>query len=131
MTSKFKTVFGDKKPVIAMVHLGALPGSPLHDYEGGVGAIVEGARKDLIALQAAGFDAVMFGNENDRPYEFKVDTASTATMGYVIGRLLSHADQALYRAKHGGRNLVCVYAGEPVRAKPSAQVAPGLASQPS
>ena len=42
MTSKFKTVFGDKKPVIAMVHLGALPGSPLHDYEGGVGAIVAG-----------------------------------------------------------------------------------------
>ena len=29
----------------------------------------------------------MFGNENDRPYEFKVDTASTATMAYVIGRL--------------------------------------------
>lgn len=89
MTSKFKTVFGDKKPVIAMVHLGALPGAPLHDYEGGVEAIVEAARKDLKALQAAGFDAVMFGNENDRPYEFNVDTASTATMGYVIGRLRS------------------------------------------
>ena len=29
----------------------------------------------------------MFGNENDRPYELKVDTASTATMAYVIGRL--------------------------------------------
>ena len=29
----------------------------------------------------------MFGNENDRPYEFDVDTASTATMAYVIGRL--------------------------------------------
>ena len=29
----------------------------------------------------------MFGDENDRPYEFDVDTASTATMAYVIGRL--------------------------------------------
>jgi len=29
----------------------------------------------------------MFGNENDRPYEFRVDTASTATMAYVIGRV--------------------------------------------
>ena len=28
MTGNFKRVFGDKKPVIAMVHLGALPGSP-------------------------------------------------------------------------------------------------------
>jgi membrane complex biogenesis BtpA family protein len=31
----------------------------------------------------------MFGNENDRPYEFKVDTASTATMAYAIGQLRS------------------------------------------
>jgi membrane complex biogenesis BtpA family protein len=29
----------------------------------------------------------MFGNENDRPYELNVDTASTATMAYVIGAL--------------------------------------------
>jgi membrane complex biogenesis BtpA family protein len=83
----FRTVFGDKKPVIGMVHLGALPGSPLHDRTGGVDALVAAARQDLIALQSAGFDAVMFGNENDRPYEFTVDTASTATMAYVIGQL--------------------------------------------
>src|SRR3954453_14520627 len=87
MTGNFRRVFGDSKPVIAMVHLGALPGSPLHDADGGLASIVEGARKDLLALQAAGFDAVMFGNENDRPYEFKVDPASTATMAFVIGRL--------------------------------------------
>ena len=55
----------------------------------GLDGLVDGARKDLAALQAAGFDAVMFGNENDRPYEFEVDTASTATMAYVIGRLRS------------------------------------------
>jgi uncharacterized protein len=87
MTANFRRVFGDVKPVIAMVHLGALPGAPLHDAEGGLEALVDGALKDLRALQAAGFDAVMFGNENDRPYEFQVDPASTATMAYVIGRL--------------------------------------------
>ena len=87
MTEKFRRVFGAKKPVIAMVHLGALPGAPLYDARAGIEGIVEGARKDLEALQAAGFDAIMFGNENDRPYEFAVDTASTATMAYVIGRL--------------------------------------------
>jgi membrane complex biogenesis BtpA family protein len=89
MTGNFRRVFGDRKPVIAMVHLGALPGSPLHDAGAGLPGLVENARKDLAALQAAGFDAVMFGNENDRPYEFKVDTASTATMAYVIGALRS------------------------------------------
>lgn len=87
--SKFETVFGQTKPVIGMVHLGALPGSPLHDADAGLGGLAKAARADLVALQKAGFDAVMFGNENDRPYEFEVDTASTATMAYVIGQLRS------------------------------------------
>ncbi|WP_349368931.1 BtpA/SgcQ family protein [Salinarimonas sp.] len=85
--SLFQRVFGDGKPVIGMVHLGALPGAPLYDEAAGVDAVVEAARADLHALQDAGFDAVMFGNENDRPYELKVDVASTATMAFVIGRL--------------------------------------------
>ena len=83
----FRRVFGAGKPVIAMVHLGALPGSPLYDPAAGVEGLIAGARADLRALQAAGVDAVMFGNENDRPYEFRVDAASTATMAHVIGRL--------------------------------------------
>lgn len=89
MTAKFRSVFGNTKPVIAMVHLGALPGTPLYDAIKGVDGLIADARKDLHALQSAGVDAVMFGNENDRPYEFKVDTASTATMAYVIGCLKS------------------------------------------
>ncbi|MBF9032629.1 BtpA/SgcQ family protein [Rhodobacterales bacterium HKCCE2091] len=85
--SRFSELFGTAKPVIAMVHLGALPGAPLHDADKGIEGIVADAAADLDALQSAGVDAVMFGNENDRPYELTVDTASTATMGYVIGRL--------------------------------------------
>jgi membrane complex biogenesis BtpA family protein len=85
--TNFQRIFGDKKPVIAMVHFLALPGTPLYEEKGGIEQIVEGARKDLQALIAAGVDAVMFGNENDRPYELNVDMASTATMAYVIGRL--------------------------------------------
>ena len=84
---RFETVLGTKKPVIAMVHLGALPGTPLHDNERGLEGLVEAARADLTALQAAEVEAIMIGNENDRPYEFHVDTASTATMAYVIGQL--------------------------------------------
>lgn len=85
--SRFHALFGTSKPVIAMVHLGALPGAPLYDPEAGLEGLVAAARADLDALQAAGVDAVMFGNENDRPYELQVDTASTATMAFVIGRL--------------------------------------------
>jgi len=87
MTKRFHTLFGGIKPVIAMVHLGALPGAPLHDAAAGLDGLLDAARRDLDALQAAGVDAVMFGNENDRPYELAVDTASTATMAYLIGRL--------------------------------------------
>lgn len=86
MTANFKRIFGDVKPVIGMVHIGALPGSPLFDPSVD---LLAGARADLLALQSAGFDAVMFGNENDRPYEFSVDTASTATMATLIGQLKS------------------------------------------
>ncbi|WP_299736707.1 BtpA/SgcQ family protein [uncultured Roseobacter sp.] len=84
MTARFRAVFAQEKPVIGMVHLGALPGAPLYDPSVD---LVAAARADLRSLQAAGFDAVMFGNENDRPYEFEVDAASTAMMAYVIGQL--------------------------------------------
>lgn len=85
--SKFLTTFGVSKPVIGMVHLGALPGTPLYNVDRGIDGILSDARADLQALQNAGFDAVMFGNENDRPYEFDVDRASTASMAFVIGQL--------------------------------------------
>ena len=87
MTTRFARIFPGKKPVIAMVHFGALPGAPLYDADAGLEGLVEGIRKDLRALQTAGVDAIMFGNENDRPYEFKVDAASTATMAYAIGQV--------------------------------------------
>jgi membrane complex biogenesis BtpA family protein len=87
VTTNYSRVFGQVKPVIAMVHLGASPGAPLFDSDCGIEGVVASAGKDLQALQAAGFDAVMFGNENDRPYELKADVASAATMAYVVGRL--------------------------------------------
>ena len=87
MGGKFAAIFGSTKPVIAMVHFGALPGSPLYDAEPAFEGLSRACARTCGALQEAGFDAVMFGNENDRPYEFKVDTASTATMAYVIGQV--------------------------------------------
>jgi diguanylate cyclase (GGDEF)-like protein len=38
--------------------------------------------------------------------------SSTAQSGYDLSRLLSHADQMLYRAKNEGRNRVCAYTAE-------------------
>ncbi|MHA1554580.1 MAG: BtpA/SgcQ family protein, partial [Alphaproteobacteria bacterium] len=61
-------LFGKKKKtVVAMAHIGALPGSPLYDADGGVNKLIDGVLADIEALQAGGVDAIMFGNENDRP----------------------------------------------------------------
>ena len=87
MEDRFYKLFGTKKPIIAMVHLGALPGSPLYNKQSGISGLIKEAKKDLEALHSAKFDAIMFGNENDRPYQLKVDTASTAAAAYIIGEL--------------------------------------------
>ena len=79
---------GDKKKVvIAMAHIGALPGSPLYDADGGVNKLIEGVLKDIEALQAGGVDAVMFGNENDRPYVMKAPAEGIAAMTAVVAAI--------------------------------------------
>jgi uncharacterized protein len=73
-----------RKTVVAMAHIGALPGSPLYDADGGVDRLVENVLKDVEKLQAGGVDAIMFGNENDRPYELTGSTESIAAMTAVV-----------------------------------------------
>ena len=82
-------LFGVSKPVIGMIHLPALPGSPLHDTTAGMMGILERARRDLDALQGGGVDGVMFCNENDRPYTLRADPVTIAAMAAVVGELRS------------------------------------------
>jgi membrane complex biogenesis BtpA family protein len=78
-------LFGVDKPIIAMVHFPALPGSPLYDHAGGIRAIVDHVRRDVEALTEAGVDGLLFCNENDRPYTFDAPTEAIATMAHAIG----------------------------------------------
>src|SRR5215469_9197547 len=82
-----RDVFGEDKVAIGMVHLPALPGAPLYDGSTGIAGIRDRASADLEALQAAGFDAVMFCNENDRPYVFTAGIETVAAMSAVIAEL--------------------------------------------
>jgi membrane complex biogenesis BtpA family protein len=75
------------KPIIAMVHFLPLPGSSGYDTKGGMGRILDGAARDIAALQAAGVDAVMFGNEGDRPYRTRASAAGLTAMAAAIGEL--------------------------------------------
>jgi hypothetical protein len=67
-----------------MAHLPALPGTPLYDEAGGPDAIVEAVRRDVEILTASGFDAVLFCNENDRPYTLAASLEGVATMARVV-----------------------------------------------
>jgi membrane complex biogenesis BtpA family protein len=71
-----------------MCHLWAMPGDPGYDRQKGMKAVVEAGRKDLLALQEGGVDAIMFSNEFSRPYLTQVDTVTVAAMARLIGELL-------------------------------------------
>ena len=61
VTGRFEEIFGaGTKPLIAMAHLGPLPGTPLYDEALGVQGIVDGVARDLDVLLRFPFDAVMF-----------------------------------------------------------------------
>ena len=75
----------NKKLIIGMVHFPPLPGSPEFKDNSNLDKIVESVSKDLESLQNNGIDAVMFGNEGDRPYLLKASFESLSTMAYVIG----------------------------------------------
>ena len=75
---------GQQKSIIGMVHLPALPGTPLYDESTGMAGIREWVKRDLDALQSGGIDAVMFCNENDRPYRLDSDFASVAAMADTV-----------------------------------------------
>lgn len=84
-----KETFKTEKPIIAMCHLRPLPGDPYYDSDGGMEKVVELARKDFLALQEGGVDAVMFSNEFSLPYLKKVNPETTAAMARVIGEIYS------------------------------------------
>ena len=82
--SRFRAIFPKAaKPLIAMAHVPALPGTPSYDPLQGVGGLVRHVRDEVELLVEAGFDAVMFCNEHDRPYTLKADLVASAVMARV------------------------------------------------
>jgi uncharacterized protein len=86
----FHELFPEPKPIIAMAHLLPLPGSPLYDVELGVDGIVDHVMRDVEALQTAGVDAIMFGNEGDRPYLTKATPETLSAMAVIVTRVAPH-----------------------------------------
>ena len=88
MAGRFQEIFGAGiKPLIAMAHLGPLPGTPLYDETRGVQGIVADVARDLDVLLQFPFDAVMFCNEGDRPYSLHAGFEGVAVMARVAADL--------------------------------------------
>ncbi len=72
------------KPVIAMAHFPALPGTPLYDPDLGVHGIIAAMKRDIDLLTSNGIDGILFCNEGDRPYTLNADFEAIAVMTRVI-----------------------------------------------
>lgn len=90
MPNWLDTMFPVTKPVIAMLHLSALPGDPGFDSTAGISAVVERAARELDDLQEGGVDGVLISNEFSLPYLTHTEPITAISMARIIGELLPH-----------------------------------------
>lgn len=84
--SELTSLFNSEYPVIGMVHLPPLPGSP--GYEGAMHDILEHALADALALQRGGAAAILVENLGDAPYyPASVPPETIAAMSVVAWHL--------------------------------------------
>jgi membrane complex biogenesis BtpA family protein len=86
---RFKTLFKTSKPVIGMVHVMPLPGTP--KYKGSLQQIIDFACKEAETLQKGGVDGIQIENQFDRPYVKPQD------IGYEIIAYMSSITSTISR----------------------------------
>ena len=121
----FTETFKTEKPIIGMVHLPPLPGSPEYDRDGGIPKIIEYAVEDARRLEAGGIDALQIENQFDKPFSLPEDIGNevvavvTAAATEVIRAVsvptgvnihLNGAEQALAVALAVGARWIRVFA---------------------
>lgn len=79
---RFEDLF-PQKPIIGMVHLRALPGSPA--YRGSMQEVIDWALRDADALERGGVDGIMIENFFDAPFfQDQVGPETVAAMTRVV-----------------------------------------------
>lgn len=91
----FHDIFGGvRKPVIGMVHLLPLPGSPLYDGKG-LGPVIERALRDVEALEKGGVDGVQVENFSDPTYSHTASPELVAALAVVADRVVQQTSLPL------------------------------------
>ena len=81
----FVRLFGGVKPIVGMIHLKPLPGSPAG---GDIDEVLDAARSDAEALTAAGVDGMIVENFGDAPFaKDRVPPVTVAAMSVVVRAL--------------------------------------------
>lgn len=86
--NKFSQIFNKEWPLIGMVHLPPLPGSP--GYMSNMEQVIDFALGDARTLAESGFDGLMIENFNDVPfYPDRVPAETVAAMTRIISEIKS------------------------------------------
>lgn len=85
----FYSLFNGKKPVIGMIHLLPLPGSPHH--KNSMKEIESAALHDLHALENGGANAAIIENFGDIPYTTQVSVVTFAAMCSIATKIAERA----------------------------------------
>ncbi len=81
-------LFGTAKPIIGVVHLLPLPGSPR--WDGQIEPILQRAEQEAVALTTGGVDGIIVENFFDAPFrKSKLDPATVATFTLAVKRIMA------------------------------------------
>ena len=87
-------LFNLHKPIIGMIHVDALPGTP--KYNGSVKSIIEKAISEALLYQSLGVPALMIENMHDVPYlNRNVDPEITTLMSIILFEIKRSIDLPL------------------------------------
>lgn len=84
----FRGVFETPKPLIGMVHLLPLPGSPRYDGAG-ISCVLDAALRDAKALESGGVDGLLIENYGDSPFKPTPTDPETVASMTAIGKEIS------------------------------------------
>jgi len=84
-SASLETIFDVRKPLIGMIHLLPLPGSPQYSGEG-ISLSLDAALRDAKALRNGGFDGLLIENYGDSPFKPTPADPETVASMTAIGR---------------------------------------------
>jgi membrane complex biogenesis BtpA family protein len=83
---KFNKIFKKTKPVIGMIHVEALPGTP--NYQGDINYILDKAVSEALLYKKSGINALMIENMHDVPYQKNQVGAEISSMMTLVAHLI-------------------------------------------